>query len=684
MSPVLRAVTVILLSAGALAACSDNNVGPTPEVASVTVTGVPASPLRAGSSVQLVATALNSTGSVVSNAQVQWSSSDTSIAKVSGGGLVTGVTAGQATITARSGQGEGTATLVVLVAKQIGTEGGVISAAAGAATLTVAQGVLPGPVEVTLGAATLPAGVPRMVARTGWTVGGGSAFPATLAVRYAAADVPPGMPEGSLQLYVLNPSTNGWLIVRGSSVNAATRTVTGPVFPGATYAVMSTGVAKVILSGAILEGALYTSRSGQLAAVALAANGDTAKGYKATWTTSNSASATVDSTGKVTAVGAGTVNVTAAIGDQSASTTIAVITRPTAAWSHTAEWSTYQGNNRHTGAINATLDPSAFEVGWTRTFTGRVTPAVTGGGRIYATIGSQLRALSSTTGADAWSYELGARDSFDPPAFGNGRVYTVTGGHSNSFLFGVDASSGTLVFRSAYSNQWSSWYAPVVDDQHVYMAGGYYGGMYSFNGASGAQRWFVNTNQYDAWTPALHQGKVYAYTGSYSPQLQVVDAASGTELFSIADPNFSWNGWSMYVAPVVGGYNNVLATQGGRLLSFDLVGRQIGWEINGGFAGPVTVHNGTIYVIKSGAVEARNEANGTLLWSWAPPSGAVGGALVAADNVVFASTEGATYAIDTAARRHTWSYPAGGNLAVTPDGRLLIVGQTKITAVNIR
>ena len=669
-----------MFSAAALVACSDS-AGPAPEVASVTVSGAPATPLRAGSTVQLAATALNATGGVVSNAHIQWSSSDNSIAKVNGAGLVTGVTAGQATITARSGQGEGTATLVVLVSRQIGPEGGVITAGDGAATLTVAQGVLPGPVEVTLGAATVPANVPRMVARTAWTVGG--VAPGTLAVRYAAADVPAGMPEGSLQLYVLNPNANTWIVVRGSSVNPATHTVTGPAWPG-TYAVMSTGVSTVTLSGPILNGALYTSRGGQLSAVALAASGDTARGYRATWTSSSPATATVDSTGKVTAVAPGTATISAAIGDQNASTTISVISRPTPTWSQTADWSTYQGNNRHTGAIDASVDPSAFAVGWTRTFTARATSAVTGGGRVYTTIGSQLRALNPATGADVWSYDLGARDSFDPPAYGNGRVYAVTGGHSNSFLFGVDAASGTLLFRSSYSNQWSSWFAPVVDEQNVYMAGGYYGGMYSFDGVNGTQRWFVNTNQYDAWTPALHQGRVYAYTGDYSPKLQVVDAASGAELFSIADPNFAWNGWSMYIAPVVGGRNNVLATQGGRLISFDLAGKRIGWEMSGGFAGPVTVVDGTIYVIKSGAVEARSEANGALLWAWAPPAGAVGGTLVATNNVVFASTESATYAIDTSARRHTWSYPSGGSLAVTPDGRLLIVSQTKITAIDIR
>lgn len=633
---------------------------------------------------QLVATALNSSGSVISNARVQWSSSDTSVAKVSEGGLVTGVTAGEATITARSGQGEGTATLTVLVSRQIGSEGGVITAAGGAATLTVAPGQLAAPIEVTLAAATMPAGVPRMVGRTGWTIGGGVYFPAILAVRYAAADVPPGMPEGSFQLYRMNPANTAWSVVRGSSVDPASRTVRGPVSSGATYAVMSTGVHDVVLGGAAIGGALYTSRTAQLSAAGITAAGDSVRGYRATWTSSNTTTATVDSTGMVTAVAAGPATITATMGDKAASTTIAVITRPTAAWSHTAEWSTYQGNNRHTGAINATLDPSAFEVSWTRSFTGRATAAVTGNGRIYATVGSQLRAFSPAAGADVWSYDLGARDSYDAPAFGGGRVYVVTGGHSNSFLFGVDAAAGSLLFRSAYRNQWSSWYSPVVNDQHVYMAGGYYGGMYSFNGTTGAERWFVETNQYDAWTPALHDGRVYAYTGSYAPQLQVVDAATGGALFSIADPNFAWDGWSMHVAPVIGTRGNVLVTQGGRLLSFDLAGRRIGWEMSGGFSGPVTVHNGTLYVIKSGAVEARSESDGTLLWSWAPPSGAVQGTLVASNNVVFARTDIATYAIDTAARRHTWAHPSGGHLAVTPDGLLLIVEQKKITAVDIR
>ncbi len=687
MSHTFRTFSLLLLAATAIAGCKDAiGAGPEANIASITVTGAPTTPLRAGSTVQLVATPINSTGAIVSGIRVRWSSSDTSIATVSAGGLVTGVTAGYVTIAAKAGDAEGTTALAVLVAREIGPDGGTVEAARGAAKITVPQGMLNQAIEVTLAAALVDAVPARMVAKTGWTVGyaggGGWRTGPTLSVRYGSVDVPQGLPEASLQLYHYSAQNRAWNVVRGSTVDVSTRTVTGSAGPAGTYAVMSTPVSKIVLSGEVVNGAIYSGREAQLTALALTASGDTARGYSATWTSSDNAVATVNGTGKVTGVAAGTTTITATIGDKTATTSVSVIARPEAAWNHTADWTTYQGNNRHTGAIAATVDPSTFAVRWSQSLGVRTTSPATGGGRIYVTAGTRLRALNPANGAEVWSYDLGSRDSYDPPAFGNGRVYVATGGHGNSFLFGVDATSGTLAFRSAYANQWSSWYAPAVEDGHVYKAGGYYGGMYSFDGSSGAQRWFANTSQYDQWTPAVHEGRVYAYT---EPKLQVVNAATGTELFSIQDPNFGWRGWSMHVAPSVGSRNNVLATQNGRLISFDLTGRRIGWEVSGGFTGPVTVQDGALFVIKSGGVEARKEADGSLLWSWAPPEGSVSRAVIATRNVVFASTDSRTYAIDMSSRRHTWSYPSGGHLTVTPDGLLLIVEPTgKITAINIR
>jgi len=83
-----------------------------------TITSVAVTPASAaiaiGNTQQFVATAVNSNGtrSVITSA-ASWTSSDSTIATVSSGGLATGVTAGTVTITAGSGGVLGSATLAV-------------------------------------------------------------------------------------------------------------------------------------------------------------------------------------------------------------------------------------------------------------------------------------------------------------------------------------------------------------------------------------------------------------------------------------------------------------------------------------------------------------------------------------------------------------------------------------------
>ncbi|HMC56011.1 MAG TPA: PQQ-binding-like beta-propeller repeat protein, partial [Gemmatimonadaceae bacterium] len=267
----------------------------------------------------------------------------------------------------------------------------------------------------------------------------------------------------------------------------------------------------------------------------------------------------------------------------------------------------------------------------------------------------------------------------------NGTVYVATGGHEDSFIWGFDATNGDLRFQTPYGNQWSTWYAPVIQGDTLYMAGGYFGGMYAFSTIDGAQLWFHSLNQYDQFTPAVRGDRVFAYTGDYTPELTVVEAGTGTVIFEIPDPHFDWNGWSMNVSPVLGGLQNVLATQGGRLVSFDLVNRAIGYEISDHFQGNVTLASGVIYVRNGSAVNARAEATGSLQWTWAPPEGAPASTLIATKNILFASTGTTTYAVDVATHRQVWSYPAGGTLALTRSGPLLIAQSSgKLTAISLR
>jgi uncharacterized protein YjdB len=81
-------------------------------VATVAVT--PATPsVTVGQTVQLTATLRDAAGNALTGRTVEWSSGNTAVASVSATGLVTGATAGTATITATSGGKSGTAQLTV-------------------------------------------------------------------------------------------------------------------------------------------------------------------------------------------------------------------------------------------------------------------------------------------------------------------------------------------------------------------------------------------------------------------------------------------------------------------------------------------------------------------------------------------------------------------------------------------
>ncbi|MFL5539862.1 MAG: PQQ-binding-like beta-propeller repeat protein [Longimicrobiaceae bacterium] len=436
---------------------------------------------------------------------------------------------------------------------------------------------------------------------------------------------------------------------------------------------------------------LYAGTDLQLTATLRDAAGNVLTGRKVAWTSLDAAKASVDSVGKVTALAAGTVQVRASAEGKTADASLTIFARPVPDWSQATDWGTAQGNAKHSGYYPATLDPVVFAEAWTHTVASGVVlnPPALGGGRVYvstnAYFGRQLLSvLDAGTGGEAWSRDFGAIHGVHPPAYADGSVYVTTSGHEDSFLWGLDAADGTLRFRSPYQNQWSRYLAPTVVGQTVYMAGGYYGGMYAF-GTDGAQRWFYATNQYDEWTPAVADGLVYAYTGDYSPRLSVADAATGATVYEIPDPDFDWNGWSMGIAPALGEAGDLLATQAGRLVKFDLAGRRIEWQLRGTFTGNVVVAEGTLYVFAQGQVEARRESDGALLWTWVLEDGQQPRTAIATRNLLLVSTTAHTYAIDLAARRAVWSYPAGGHLALGKDGILAIARPDgKVTAIRVK
>jgi outer membrane protein assembly factor BamB len=359
------------------------------------------------------------------------------------------------------------------------------------------------------------------------------------------------------------------------------------------------------------------------------------------------------------------------------------------------QWSTYQGNAAHTGYVPISLNPENFSEGWTRDVIEAVplNPVTAGDGKVFVTtVGyfgpNVAMALDSATGDTLWEYDFGDIHSIHPPAYAKGSVYIQSAGQLDSFLWAFDAESGELLFKTAYGNQWDRYFAPTIYDDNVYAGGGYYGGAYGFNAASGEELWHVELNQCDQWTPAVNEEHVIAYTGLYDydlysdSQLTVINRLTGVVDFIIPDPNFKWNGGIMDLAPVLGSQNNVIAIRNGRIINFDLATRVIGWEIpkkeeeEGAFSGQPSLAKGIIYAVYEGYLHARNESDGSFIWEWPPPDESIDESIdapmIVTDNLIFMSTASTTYAVDLASHTQRWSYPSGGQLALSDEGVLFI------------
>lgn len=695
-----RALVRFCVAASALSfmSCGDDQVTGPAGVASVVVTGAPVTPVIIGDSFQLVATAINATGGIVSNQTFVWRTSDAGVAVVSASGLVRAIAAGPVTITASTGGKEGSAALRAWGGGPVGTAGATLTMGSGSSTvtLTIPPFAVPQTVIVLLAPAASAPPSNRLVAGTAIELGpDGLQFSrfVTMTLGYAADKVPAGTGAASLQLYVAGASS--WTLVPGSTVDATARTVSGGISRSGRYAVVSTAVSRLKVGGGYVNGALYVGQSGQLTVTAYDADNNVLNGREITWSSSDPARAQVDATGKVTALSAGSATIRATSEGTSDSTTITSLARPAADWSNATEWVTYQGNPSHTGYVDVTVDPVAFAEAWTVTIENAVAlnPVTAGNGSVFVSTNSYfgtqaLRSVNAQTGAVRWtktftSPTYGSVHGVHPPAYGNGSVYVTTSGHQDSFLWSFDALSGAPGLQSPYGNQWSTYKAPVVLNGAVYMAGGYYDGIYGFNATTGDTLWFRQLPQVSGWTPAVKDGRVYAY-GSlndyYSVGVSVFDATSGDTIWTLKDNRLLTGG-----TPVLGGSNELITVRSDRLLSVNLGTKQVQWEQTGSFLGIAAVGNGTIYVISGQDLQARSESDGTLQWSWTPPQGSPTGEIVVTRNVVFVSTSTNTYGVDIAARRQGWSYATGGQLALSAQGYLFIAQQDgKLTAIAAR
>ena len=225
-----------------------------------------------GATVQLTAEAFDANGHAVAGAEFSWESSDVAVATVDESGLVTGVSEGVATITARAGD------------------------ASGSAVVSVMQPVAS--VEVSPSVETIGLGSTLQLMAEGFDANG-----------HAVAEAEFSWESSDVAVATVDASG----LVTGVAVGAATITATAGSTSGSAVVTVMQSVASVQVSPSAQTIGLGSTL--QLTAEGFDENGEAVEGAEFSWESSDAAIATVDGSGLVTGVAEGAATITATAGD---------------------------------------------------------------------------------------------------------------------------------------------------------------------------------------------------------------------------------------------------------------------------------------------------------------------------------------------------------------------------------
>ena len=257
-------------------------------IATVSV-ALAATSIMVGGTTQATATARDAANNVLTGRAVTWASSNPAVATVSTSGLVTTLTVGSTTITATS-EGQSGGALITVTAVPVAS------------------------VSVTLAAPSVTAG---------------STTQATAVTRDAATNVLSGraITWSSSNTAVATVNSSG--LVTTLAVGTATITATSEgQSGGAVITVASVPVATVSVS--LASPSVTVGATSQATATTRDASNNVLTGRAVTWSSSNTAAATVNASGLVTTLAVGTATITATSEGQSGTADISVTAEPVA------------------------------------------------------------------------------------------------------------------------------------------------------------------------------------------------------------------------------------------------------------------------------------------------------------------------------------------------------------------
>jgi len=357
-------------------------------------------------------------------------------------------------------------------------------------------------------------------------------------------------------------------------------------------------------------------------------------------------------------------------------------------------WPTFGGGPEHTGFQPVRLGAAAFVQRWQTTLANSPKPPAVADGKVYIGLPgttSSLVALDSATGGELWRSTFPASTSVNPATWSDGRVFMQNGNHSASRFFGFNATTGATQWNSPYSAQWGSYLAPTADATGVFINGGYYGGIYGFNPVSGAQLFFQGLEQYDQWTPTLHNGGLYSFvTGAFRSH----DKTTGATLWSL-NFGWDWNGYSLNRTTACADnraflVNNSVTVPAGdqELICVDLVGRAVAWRVRDKFIGTPAVAHQAVFAISGASfntIKSYDATTGAFLGVFTLPGTDANLTTqpIVTNDTVIASSASKTYIFDLASRALRQTIPYGGSISLAGESLYIAPSSGIVRAFSV-
>ncbi|NKF49228.1 PQQ-binding-like beta-propeller repeat protein [Shewanella sp. WXL01] len=347
-------------------------------------------------------------------------------------------------------------------------------------------------------------------------------------------------------------------------------------------------------------------------------------------------------------------------------------------------WYGYQGTAAHRGFVASDIDLDAMDVRWEVSLDGTQytkPQLLAADGKVIALFTRdderRLLSLDALSGVELWSNNYENVWDLSIAYYGD-KLYALSRASSGNFLRAISGSSGQLVYKVEHSL-----YSLNQESLNVTADGVYLG---SSNG-NAIERFDLQNGDKQS-IPTASQGAMRGFAinkqqAFYSEhQDLVVTELSTGEHYNIVVDSESYNSLK---TPVVGFEGDVFVYDYDKLNAIDLRTNEVKWQQESGFDRyQLAVGIGELYAIRHDSLVAIDTRTGSQLWQWesAEPE-QLDSNIIVANNVLFVASAEMTYALDLTTHQQVWSYPVGGQLALSSQGALYIINADKLIAINV-